>query len=247
MREEGIMNQLNILGDWVLDTIFPSRCIECNVVGLPYICSPCFAGIRISKDFRCIDCGYKTDLGITCLSCSEKNVIDQLLVVADYNDLLIKKSIQYFKYNFIQELSNPLSDLTTKYLRWLSKERGYELFNGNTIITAVPLSRKRRNWRGFNQSELIAETVANNLLIDFDFGLLTRAGSAKSQAEIEDREKRIANTLGGISTIQGKRVDGRRIILVDDVSTTGSTLNACARALKGAGAKEVVGLVIARG
>jgi ComF family protein len=204
-------------------------------------------GIQINKDFRCINCGYKTDLGNTCLNCSEINAIDQLLVATDYNEPLIKKAIRYYKYNFIQELASPLSDIIIKYLKWLSRDRGFEIFDEDTIITAVPLVRRRRNWRGFNQSELIASRIADNFLINYDFNLFVRANGARSQAGIENRERRMANTIGRINITQGSRVHGRRVIVIDDVSTTGSTLNACATVLKDAGAKEVIGLVVARG
>ena len=241
------MNLLSKINEWVLDLVFPSRCIGCGRIGESYVCNHCLVGVPINKNFRCIDCGLKTNLGITCLSCSEDNSIDQLLVVADYDNWLVKKAIQCLKYNFIQELANPLSSLADKYIKWLSGERDYQIFTDDTIITAVPLSRKRNNWRGFNQSELIAKNIAGRFLINSDFKLLVRAGLIKPQVEIENREKRIRNIQNTISLNDNVSVAGRRIIVVDDVSTTGTTLNACARVLKSSGAKEVIGLVIARG
>ena len=241
------MNSAGKINEWVLDLVFPSRCIGCDRVGEPYVCDHCLVGVPINKNFRCIDCGLKTNLGITCLNCSEGNSVDQLRVVADYDNWLVKKAIQCLKYSFIQELANPLSSLADEYIKWLSGERNYQIFTDDTIITAVPLSRKRNNWRGFNQSELIAKNIADRFLINCDFKLLARTGLVRPQVEIENREKRIRNIQDTISLNDNISVTGHRVIVVDDVSTTGTTLNACARALKGGGAKEVIGLVIARG
>lgn len=235
------------VSDFILDLVFPSRCINCGLIGENYICHKCFKSLEILKGFKCIDCGLRTDFGKTCLNCSEKNAVDQLFVVADYNDPLIKKAIQIFKYSFIRELSDPLSELACKYLKWLAGNRKHLVFDRDTIITAVPLSRRRINWRGFNQSELIAKNISNKLLVKSNFGILRRVGRTKIQAEIQDREDRVNNSPNvGYHGLAGE-ITGKIIVVVDDVSTTGTTLNGCARVLKKAGAKEVIGLVIARG
>jgi len=109
----------------------------------------------------------------------------------------------------------------------------------------VPLSKKRLKWRGFNQAEIIANILADNFKLEIDAKNLKRIKNTKPQAKLNERERR--NNLADCFSWLGDKLNGRNIILVDDVATTGSTLNECAKVLKQAGASEVWGLVVANG
>ena len=114
-------------------------------------------------------------------------------------------------------------------------------------MVPVPLHKKRLNRRGFNQSEILAERFAADYKLEVAKNILIRTKNVKPQADIEDREHRLNNIEGSFACPNQEGLDGRNIILVDDISTTGATLNECAKALAEKGAGKVRALVIARG
>lgn len=165
----------------------------------------------------------------------------------DYKDSKIEKIIKALKYRFIKELSQPISQIMKKYLEALSKHKKYSIISENPIIVPVPLFKRRLNWRGFNQSELIAKSLALSLQLDFSSGILVRTSAAKPQADIPERNIRLANVKNKFAINTGAAIKNRVVILIDDIVTTGATLNECADVLKKNGAKKVIGFVFARG
>jgi ComF family protein len=112
-------------------------------------------------------------------------------------------------------------------------------------VIPVPLSRGRLQSRGFNQSELLARPLAEVNGWVLDFTSLVRARDTRQQTELPARERR-ANVVGAFAVVRPEAVQGKRVLLVDDVCTTGATLEACATPLLEAGAAGVWGLVVAR-
>ncbi|HYU64767.1 MAG TPA: phosphoribosyltransferase family protein [Candidatus Paceibacterota bacterium] len=167
--------------------------------------------------------------------------------MSNYDHPLISKLITYYKYKFIEDIADPLVRLTKKYLKQLSKHKNFSLFESNPLIISVPLSQRRLNWRGFNQSELIAKSIADFFQLRFNPGILHRTKSVTSQVMIADRDKRLQNVKGVFACSNSSLIQNQTIIIIDDICTTGATLNECARILKANGAKNVIGLVIARG
>ena len=179
--------------------------------------------------------------------CRDRNDIDQLFVVSNYKEPLIERSIKYFKYRFISDMHVPLSIIAGRYIEKLIKTKRVNVFEDNPLLISVPLETRRLNWRGFNQSALIAKYLADKFLLEHLENGLERKKSAKPQASIKDRNERVAN-LGCVFECNAtSRIQDRIVILVDDICTTGSTLNSCASILKKSGAKRVIGFVIARG
>ncbi len=119
-----------------------------------------------------------------------------------------------------------------------------EMFAADVIVP-VPVHASRLRERGYNQAELIARPLARRLGIPFRSYLLLRTKSRPDKLKLTLRE-RWRTVKGAYAIRQGTRVDNLRVLLVDDVMTTGATLDACSRALRGAGATSVVGLVVAR-
>jgi ComF family protein len=113
------------------------------------------------------------------------------------------------------------------------------------VVVPVPLHRTRERERGFNQAELIARAAAKRLGLPFKPVLLMRT-KARPAKHILSNEERWRIVRGAFATRPGSQVDNKRVLLVDDVMTTGATLDACAGALLKAGAKSVVGLTVAR-
>ncbi|KKR36554.1 MAG: Phosphoribosyltransferase [Candidatus Yanofskybacteria bacterium GW2011_GWF1_44_227] len=203
--------------------------------------------IKINRSFKCIGCKLAVIDGEACWLCRDSVYIDRLFVATEYKDKLIQRSVKYFKYSFIKELSGPLSVLLIKYLGLLGKERKINLFDQSTIVMPVPLSRRRFNWRGFNQAELLAKSIADNFLMPMEVDTIRRREGSVLQASVKDRSVRLENVLNIFEAKDLKYAKGARVILVDDVVTSGATMNECAKVLKENGAREVFGLAIARG
>ena len=229
-----------------LDIIFPVRCIGCGRFG-DYVCRSCLGTISIKKNFECVGCKRNTPFGQTCFLCAKICSVDQLLIVADYKNPLVEKSLKFLKYKFISDMERPLSVLMKKYLKWLTLDKKFNVFEANPLLVPVPLHPRRLNWRGFNQSELLAKNIADTFQMEMTNDVLDRVGNAVPQADIKEREERLKNLNGIFRILNNDKLSGREVLLVDDICTTGATLNECAKILKTNGALKVVALVIARG
>lgn len=233
---------------WFLDTILPIRCIDCKKFG-NYVCRGCLGSVSIKKTFECIGCKRNTPFGQTCYLCAKTSSVDQLLIVADYKNLLVEKTLKFFKYKFISDLEQPLSVLMKKYLKWLTLDKKFNVFDTGPLLVPVPLHPRRLNWRGFNQSELLAKDLADTFQMEIACDVIERKIHSTPQADIKEKEERLKN-LNGIFKIRKNRscdLFGREVLLIDDICTTGATLNECAKVLKQNGATKVVALVVARG
>lgn len=235
----------------IFDLIFPEICVGCGVYTKsdkhPYLCGSCFSKIPIHQGSNCIGCNQPVSNGVTCILCRSEYHIDALYTVSDYNHRIVKNLIGCIKYKFVKIASRSLSEKSHLYLSGKTKAGKKTPFSNNTLVMPVPLHKIRFNWRGFNLSEIIANSIAKKYLLPYDDKSLIRIISRKPQADIETRDQRQKNIVGCFSVANDKPVKNRDIILVDDISTTGATLNECARVLKASGAKSVVGFVIARG
>jgi ComF family protein len=151
----------------------------------------------------------------------------------------IAQAITRMKYESRPDLARPLGDLLWRALAPLTDELG------GVLVVPVPLHPSRLAERGFNRSSLLARRVARHLGVPFAPLVLARARDTPKQATL-DRAGRLANVAGAFRAREPARICDRPVLLVDDVSTTGATLDACRRALQTAGAGEVTTAVLAR-
>ena len=231
-----------------MDMVFPIRCIGCDAyTRREYLCRSCLTAIPRKSGQECIGCERPSPHGITCMRCAKDNAVDQLLVAADYKTPLVQNALKLMKYQFIADMATSLSILLTRFIRSLTQNRAQDVFGDNALVVPVPLHPRRLRWRGFNQSELLAESLAEHFLLQTDALTLNRVRQTMPQADIQEREQRLDNVSDVFSCAHPEDVRGRSILLIDDVCTTGATLNECARVLKENGAKRVVALVVARG
>lgn len=239
------------LKDFILDLIFPRHCLGCGILlgneCKSYVCPGCLKKIPLANGFACAFCRSPVKAGKTCVYCAKDHFLDRLLVVTSYDYPLVEKIIKTIKYRFVKSLVNEVADVMINYLKKKSVVlQNYEFDS----LVAVPLHRRRLNWRGFNQSEIAAEKIAGYLGIPLIKNVLKRSWENKPQTEMPDRNSRIKNVqnLFLYTAKEKNKIEqmGKTVLLVDDISTTGSTLNDCARALKEGGAEEVIGLVFAR-
>jgi ComF family protein len=236
---------------WTLGIVFPPRCLGCRSHlpdhPLEYLCKTCERAIAINHGFECIECKAPVPLGITCRRCRPAAAIDQLLIATDFKDPLLQRIIKTYKYRYIHELSQPLSRILNQYITFLLQKKSYRIFSDNPIIVPVPLHSYRFNWRGFNQAETLATSLASTYQMISPPRVLVKKRYTNPQAQAENREARLAATEDLFACERPHIIEGRPVLLVDDVCTSGATLNACAKILKQHGAKNVYALVVARG
>lgn len=237
--------------NFFLDLIFPRHCLGCNQIMMDktqsYLCSICFSTIPVKGDFACAFCGAPVVAGKTCPFCIKGRNLDRLLVATSYEFPLVEKILKTTKYRFVKSLAEDSAKLMTKYFeKKISVMRPFPFAPLLPLVVPVPLHYRRLNWRGFNQSEIIAQKIAEHFEWPFDPEILKRTKNPKPQAEIDNKKTRFENVSGIFTCQKPEIVSGRQILLIDDISTTGSTLEDCARALKNAGTKEVIGFVMAR-
>ncbi len=155
-----------------------------------------------------------------------------------YDDIMVR-AIVLLKYHAV----TPLAGLfAARLLETIQREP--EAFRLDAVVP-VPLDDRRRRERGYNQAELIARPLAKKLGLPLRPLLLLRKHPRPEKLRLTRRE-RWATVRGAYAVREGANIDKLRLLLVDDVFTTGATLDACARALHDAGAAEVVGLTVAR-
>jgi ComF family protein len=204
------------------------------------------AAITLKQSSECIGCKIQTPHGLICSTCRPRWALDQLCIAAPYDHPTVKRAIHAFKYQCIEALAVPLAEVAHTYIKDRTRH-GLSLFAANPIVISVPMTPRRLNWRGFNQSELIAHRIAAMYHMGERHDILKRTGRALQQARTTHRHERFENIAGHFECAAPDAVRGRDILIVDDVCTTGATLNECARVLKSSGARAVAALVLARG
>lgn len=226
---------------YLLDLIFPKYCLGCKKEGW-WLCADCLEKIKITEAGICPVCKQSSENGSVCRCCSSKSYLDGLWVLTDYEDCLVRDVLKAIKYDYICELSGCLGRLAEKYFVRSPLDRK------DVFLLPIPLQRRRYLERGFNQSEIIAKTLGNVLRLPLAEPLLIRKKYLKAQAK-SSRTERINNIQGAfIYNKKFSHADKRsRLILVDDVYTTGATMQECAKILRGNGFANIQGLVIARG
>ena len=189
----------------------------------------------------CLGCGKEGER--VCGECYEtidtKGMLGHfhLAVTPYHEDWLIGKIVRGFKYDYEEELSGVIEKLVRGFV-----EKHTDYFAQADAITFVPLHKKRHAERGFNQSEFIAQVVSRAIGKPVS-DMLIRHRNTEHQARL-NREKRLVNVKDAFASISAI---GGRVLLVDDVYTTGSTMRECANALLKAGADKVFGFSLARG
>lgn len=206
-----------VIYQWILDIVFPKQCFRCQNEG-HYIC--------FAEESRPILEYFKPS----------SSKVDAILAINSYQDEALKEAIHYLKYNSVKGIASELSEKLYFTFGHLVKE--------NNILVPVPLSRKRQRVRGFNQAEVLAEMfMKNNFIL---VNVLKRVKFTHRQIGLTKKE-RLENIKDSFIANQNiYQVKNKKVFLIDDVATTGATLNACAKVLKKAGAKMVIALVVAR-
>jgi len=243
---------------WLLDLVFPRFCLGCQKEmaskQASQVCDACFEKITLNSGIQCHICGLRISVPEGHKRCRKKTPLKGLLAAGQYENPILKEMIHQFKYQSVESLKKPLAELIINYLKKEDLIDKFSARGNNFILVPIPLTIRRKSVRGFNQSELLAKEIGKFLNCPV-INLLKRKKFTSPQAEISDWQKRKEN-ISGAFCLNPKLIDSGnqsrkgvvdRVILVDDVSTSGATLEEAATVLKQAGIKEIYGLVIAKG
>lgn len=225
---------------FLLDILFPKFCIFCKKEG-EYVCEDCLSLIEISEYQFCHLCGKRIPPDSFCAKCRGKTSLNKLFAATDYKTF-VKKIIISCKYKpYIKELSEVLAFLIINHFSLINNHSILK----DCIIIAVPLAKKQEKARGFNQSQEIAKHISKffNLLIYSN--VLIRTKSKQSQVGLSSNQRK-ENVKNVFICKEADLIKNKKILLIDDIYTTGSTMNECAKILKKAGASQVWGAVVAR-
>lgn len=224
-----------------LDLLFPPRCAGCRRSG-HVLCADCVRAIPLLQPPFCQHCGSPSAVSGLCQACRyHAPRLHGLRAVSVFEEPL-RAYIHALKYNGNTRLAEPLGRLLAQaYIR-----NGFQV---DTII-AVPLHPERQRQRGYNHAQLLAEVCASLVGVPLSHDIVQRQRVTAAQVGLS-ASQRLQNMAGAfvctpaISASTGA-LRGRRILIIDDVCTTGATIEACAAPLYAAGAAAVLGLVLAR-
>ena len=223
--------RLGELRDRLLDLVFPPHCVGCGRAGVA-LCGRCLRDLPRLEPPVCARCGLSLTTGHTC-DWPHRH-LDAVRSWFAF-DGVAREAVHALKYGRLTSLARPLAELTAAALRDAPAPAD--------ALVAVPLHRARERERGYNQAELLARYLAPQLGLPLEHWV-RRARPTPQQARAATAEQRRENVRGAFSA-EGVH-PGARVLALDDVCTTGATLDDCARALKEGGASWVGGLTFAR-
>lgn len=230
------MKNLHPVTTFFLDLFFPKKCLLCGHIG-KYFCDCCKNKLPHNEQLICPGCLNPSLSGITHAFCHKKTPIDQVFFPFKYEGA-IKKAIKKIKYQGVFAITEDLVAITA--------ERVDQTLFTDMLLVPVPLHQKRYKTRGFNQAELIAKHLSQLWHIPYDATVLKRVRNTRPQVELKKKDRQ-SNIKGAFEVCDSKKVKDRKIVLVDDVFTTGATLTECARVLKKKKASTIWVFTIAHG
>jgi len=230
-------DQLLKAGNVVLDLVYPPRCPGCGAMGKLF-CDTCRAMVEPVYPPVCRLCGAPGVSGL-CPACRRTPTSLEGIVAAAYFSGPLRDAIHSLKYQGNRALAAPLSAYLLE--AW---QRAWPASSPTPdLIVPVPLHGRRLAERGYNQSALLARAVGRARAVPLAERAVSRLRDTPSQTGLDPAARR--RNVSGAFACQGN-VTGREVVLVDDVCTTGATLEACAVALKAGGATRVWALTVAR-
>lgn len=223
---------LRNLGRVALDLVYPPRCVLCSLSGA-FLCVSCLEALPRADGWRCARCWLPLQPNRECRRCQEwPYALTGLRSAFRYEDR-VRRIIKDLKFQglacLVEPLTAPLADVSN--------------FEAD-VVTAVPMHSMRQRVRGYNQAQLLARSLSQTQGLAY-LDALRRSGKQQPQVELRADERR-RNMQGAFTVVNPREIARASVLVVDDVATTGATLDACARALLAAGAREVHGLTLAR-
>lgn len=210
----------------MIELIYPGICGICNKIEKEYICEECKLKLKkylINKIENCKN--------------NKKVYYDYKVKILKYENLVREKIIEY-KFNEKTYLHKTMEKII------LNDEKIYSFLEKYDIILPVPLFKNKKWERGYNQTELIARDLAKDLGIKISNKTLKKVKNTKMQSSLNKTE-RMKNIKDAFIVTNTESVENKKVIIFDDIYTTGSTLNECSKIVRKANAKEIAILTIA--
>ncbi|MBM3957148.1 MAG: ComF family protein [Gemmatimonadetes bacterium] len=230
-----VTRALRVAAGAAADLLFPARCVHCGEPGR-LLCDRCIGiSVRLTGP-ACRSCAAPMPSGDRCWRCAERPPATSRTVALFQMDGPIRTAVHRLKYEDLRAVAPVLGDL-------MAAHPALDRVHAD-VVMPVPLHRRRLRSRGYNHAELLARPVAVRLGVHVDTRTLRRVRASPPQVEAADEAERRLRVADAFEA--GAAASGKRVLLVDDVCTTGATLDACARALKRAGAAWVGALVLAK-
>ena len=231
-----------------LNLLYPPVCQLCHERRAEaregFVCSQCWSHIRFIRAPFCERCGLPFEGNLTtnfvCTNCHDLELYFTSARSAVVAKTVVLEAIHHFKYSNALWFENFLANLLVREAAPMLAQAKWD------YIVPVPLHPVKLREREFNQAALLAGHLARATKIPLNEKFLQRVHPTSTQTLLT-REERAANMKNAFAVRRGTKLDGKRIVLVDDVFTTGATTNACAQALQVAGAAEVCVWTVARG
>lgn len=210
----------------LLELIYPSVCGMCEKINKNYLCKKCEVSIKPYEINKIISCKRNSKL-----------YYDYQIQILEYKDIVRQKIIEY-KFKEKIYLYKTLEKII------LNDEKIYSFLKKYDIIMPIPLYRSKKWERGYNQTELIAKELAKDLELALENKILRKIKNTKQQSTLTKKE-RAENVKNAFVLTDVANIRNKRVILFDDIYTTGSTVNECSKLLKKAEVKEISILTIA--
>ncbi len=210
----------------ILNIFFPVNCLLC----------------KKGSDYLCLDCNKKFTL-------AQKEKLNWVFPLYDYQDVNVRQIIHFLKFKNKKKLAQILAqNLYQKILKSLENTT-FLNENSKILLIPIPVSQKRRKERGYNQTELLCFYLIKNNFENLNFiylkNNLKKKKEKKHQTQIKNRAERLLNVKDTFQINNPEKIKNKKIILIDDVMTTGSTLTEAKKILKEAGAQEIIAFTLA--
>ncbi|MCX5715783.1 MAG: ComF family protein [Candidatus Omnitrophica bacterium] len=244
-----LLYMLSQIKDGLLSLVYPPLCPICGAKARDnsVICETCFSGIKKNLPPYCVKCGRSlrgsTENVEICWECSGKDFYYDKSWSAFLYEGAVKEALHLFKYSGKLSISRLFCGLLINFLK-----ENRQILTGIDAVIAVPLHSVKLREREFNQAHMLASAISKEFKIQDSSACLKRAVRTRPQSELDKNERyeNVKNTFAVTAQTPGVYV-GKNILLVDDLFTTGATLNECGRVLKEAGADSIRCLTFARG
>ncbi len=224
------------------DFLFPKLCLGCNALG-SYICINCQQKLEFVEKDSCVYCGRNSYMGFTHPGCKKKNGIDGMISFYHYN-LLMQKIIKHIKYRLATDVFKEFCQIIEPKIQ--KKMLFYKQLSVNGLLQPIPLYSTKQKSRGFNQALLIGKFFNTTLKIPI-IDYFERVKNTIPQAQLEQKKERYKNIRGAFKKKYKTNIKDRTIIVIDDVTTSGFTIQEFAKTIKREGVDKVFIITLAKG